>query len=40
LIPFEDRGVIVALLEEGISRGVSAKAIAGLFGLATRTLRR
>jgi transposase InsO family protein len=40
LIPSEDRGVIVALLEEGISRGVSAKAIADLFGLATRTLRR
>ena len=40
MIPSEDRGVIVALLEEGISRGVSAKAIADLFGLATRTLRR
>ena len=32
--------MIVALLEEGISRGVSAKAVADLFGLATRTLRR
>jgi len=31
---------VVALLQEGISRGTSAKAIAGLFGLATRTLRR
>ena len=40
MIPSEDRGAIVALLEEGISRGVSAKAIADLFGLATRTLRR
>jgi putative transposase len=40
LIPSEDRGAIVALLEEGISCGVSAKAIADLFGLATRTLRR
>jgi putative transposase len=40
LIPSEDRGAIVALLQEGISRGVSAKAIADLFGLATRTLRR
>ena len=40
MIPSEDRGVIVALLEEGISRGASAKAVADLFGLATRTLRR
>ena len=40
MILSEDRGAIVALLEEGISRGVSAKAIADLFGLATRTLRR
>ena len=40
MIPSEERGAIVALLEEGISRGVSAKAIADLFGLATRTLRR
>ena len=40
MIAAEDRGAIVALLEEGISRGVSAKAIADLFGLATRTLRR
>jgi putative transposase len=40
LIPSEDRGAIVALLEEGMSRGVSAKAMAGLFGLAARTLRR
>ena len=40
MIHSEDRGAIVALLEEGISRGVSAKAIADLFGLATRTLRR
>jgi hypothetical protein len=39
LIPSEDHGAIVALLEEGINRGVSAKAIADLFGLATRTLR-
>lgn len=31
---------MVALLQEGIRRGASAKAIAGLFGLATRTLRR
>jgi len=40
LIRSEDRGAIVALLQQGISRGVSAKAIADLFGLATRTLRR
>jgi len=40
LIPSEDRGAIVALLVEGISRGISAKAIANLFGLAPRTLRR
>lgn len=40
MIPSEDRSAIVALLQEGISRGVSAKAIADLFGLATRTLRR
>ena len=40
MIPPEDRGAIVTLLEEGISRGVSAKAIADLFGIATRTLRR
>jgi transposase InsO family protein len=31
---------VIELLREGISRGASAKAIAGLFGLATRTLRR
>lgn len=30
----------MTLLQEGIRRGASAKAIAGLFGLATRTLRR
>jgi transposase InsO family protein len=40
LIPAENRGAIVGLLEEGISRGASAKAVANLFGLATRTLRR
>jgi len=40
LIPSEDRGAIVKLLEEDVSRGISAKAIADLFGLATRTLRR
>ena len=40
MIRSEDRGAIVALLQQGISRGVSAKAIADLFGLATRTLRR
>ncbi|MFM9100945.1 MAG: hypothetical protein ACKOPS_06235 [Cyanobium sp.] len=40
MIPSEERGAIVALLEEGISLGVSAKAISDLFGLATRTLRR
>ena len=40
MIPSEDRGAIVALLQEGISHGVSAKAIADLFGVATRTLRR
>jgi transposase InsO family protein len=40
LILSEDRGAIVTLLEEGIRRGVSIKAIADLFGLATRTLRR
>lgn len=40
MIPSEDRSAIVALLQEGISRGVSVKAIADLFGLATRTLRR
>ncbi|MFO8237511.1 MAG: hypothetical protein R6U00_04490 [Prochlorococcaceae cyanobacterium] len=40
MIPCEDRGAIVALLEEGISRGIAAKAIADLFGLASRTLRR
>ena len=31
---------MIELLQEGLSRGASAKAIAGLFGLATRTLRR
>ena len=31
---------IIELLQEGISRGASVKAIADLFGLATRTLRR
>jgi putative transposase len=40
LILSEDRRAIVTLLEEGIRRGVSIKAIADLFGLATRTLRR
>jgi transposase InsO family protein len=40
LIAAEDRVAVVALLQEGLSRGASAKAIAGLFGLATRTLRR
>jgi transposase InsO family protein len=40
LIPAEDRAAVVELLQEGISRGASAKAIADLFGLATRTLRR
>jgi putative transposase len=40
LIAADYRGAIVALLDEGISRGVSAKAVADLFGLATRTLRR
>ena len=40
MIPSGDRGAIVALLEEGTSRGASAKAVANLFGLATRTLRR
>ena len=40
MILSEDRGAIVTLLEEGIRRGVSIKAIADLFGLATRTLRR
>jgi putative transposase len=40
LIPAEDRAAVVALLQEGISRGASAKAVADLFGLATRTLRR
>lgn len=40
MIPSEDRSAIVTLLQEGINRGVSAKAIADLFGLATRTLRR
>ncbi len=40
MIPAEQRAVIMALLQAGIRRGVSAKAIAGLFGLATRTLRR
>lgn len=40
MIRSEDRGLVVALLEEGMSRGASAKAIANLFGLATRTLRR
>ena len=32
--------MIVELLQEGIHRGASAKAVANLFGLATRTLRR
>jgi transposase InsO family protein len=40
LIPAEQRAAVIELLQEGLSRGVSAKAIAGLFGLATRTLRR
>ena len=40
MIAADYRGAIVALLDEGISRGVSAKAVADLFGLATRTLRR
>ena len=31
---------MIVLLQEGIRRGASAKAIAALFGLATRTLRR
>jgi transposase InsO family protein len=40
LIAATDRKVIVKLLQEGINRGASAKAVANLFGLATRTLRR
>jgi transposase InsO family protein len=40
LIPAEQRAAVIELLQEGLSRGASAKAIAGLFGLATRTLRR
>ena len=40
MIAPEDRAVVVELLHEGISRGASVKAIADLFGLATRTLRR
>jgi len=40
LIPAADREAIVTLLQEGINRGASAKAVANLFGLATRTLRR
>jgi hypothetical protein len=40
LIAAEQRATLIELLQEGLSRGASAKAIAGLFGLATRTLRR
>jgi hypothetical protein len=36
----EDRGAIIALLEKGVRRGVSANAIADLFGLATHALQR
>ena len=40
MIQAEQRAAVIELLQEGLSRGASAKAIAGLFGLATRTLRR
>jgi transposase InsO family protein len=40
LIQAADREAIVMLLQEGIKHGASAKAVANLFGLATRTLRR
>ena len=40
MIAPEDRAVLVELLDEGISHGASAKAIADLFGVTTRTLRR
>ena len=40
MIPAEDRRATVALLQEGISRGASIKAVADLFGVAPRTLRR
>lgn len=40
MIPFDDRGGILALLEEGTSLSAWAKPIAVLFGLATRRLRR
>jgi putative transposase len=40
LIAADQRAAVIELLQEGLSRGASAKAIAGLFGLATRTLRR
>jgi putative transposase len=40
LIPAEDRRATVALLQEGMSRGASIKAVADLFGVAPRTPRR
>ena len=40
MIAADQRAAVIELLQEGLSRGVSAKAIADLFGLAARTLRR